>query len=125
MNIENLTKEQLEVLKLKIELKLSGTSFSETIEKVLDLKNKIQEIEKEIRLTFITSREIIEIKNLGFNTVVYSTNEIAFINYVIPKLENEWYQITFNYLTKELTNNPINPATEDEVKKIKEILKIN
>lgn len=125
MDIKSLTKEQLEALKLRIELKLSGTSFSETIEKVLDLKNKIQEIEKEIRLAFITNREIIEIKKFGFDTVVYSINEIGFINYSIPKIEKEYYSLTFNYLKNELINNSVNPATEDEVKKIKEILKIN
>ena len=125
MNIENLTKEQLEALKLRIELKLNGTSFSESIEKVLDLKNKIKKIEKEIRLILKTNREIIEIKKIGFDTVVYSADELGFINYFIPKIDEEYCSLTFNYLKNELTNSRENPVTEDDIKKIKEILKIN
>jgi len=125
MNIESLTKEELEALKLRIELKLNGTSFSEAIGKVLDLKNKIKKIEKEIKLIIKTNREIIEIKKIGFDAVVYSADEIGFINYFIPKINEEYCSLTFNYLKNELANSLENPVTEDEVKKIKEILNIN
>lgn len=125
MNIDNLTKEELEALKFRIELKLNGTSFSETIEKVLDLKNKIEKIKEEIRLIIKTNIEVIDIKKIGFDTLVYSDDSMGFINYLIPKINEEYYSLTFNYLTNELTNTLENPVSEDDVKKIKEILKIN
>jgi hypothetical protein len=125
MNIENLSNKELQELKMKIELKLNGNSFSETIKKVFDLYKQKEELDKKVSNILYLNKEVNELKSLGFNTIIYSPNHVGFINFKMPKIKDEYYELNFDYLENDWTNNPHNPVAEDEVKKIKEILKIN
>lgn len=125
MNIENLSKKELQELKIQIELKLNGNSFSETMKKVLDLYKQKEELSKKASEILHLNKEVIELKNLGFITIIYSSEHLGFINYQMPKINDEYYSLSFDFLQNKWVNNPDNPMNEDDVKRIKEIIKLN
>ena len=124
MDIENLSKIELKELKSKIELKLRASSFVGSLIKIKELKRKIGKLEEEILIEEETSEELLKLKEIGFSIVFYDSESIGLINFSKPKIEDNYYGVVFNFLKYELKNERENPVLNNELEKIKKILKI-
>ena len=124
MNIENLSKKELNELKSKIELRLRGGSFLETLSKIKELEQKKIKLNEEILLEEETSKEFQKLKEIGFSVVFYNVENIGLINYSKSKIKGSYYGVDLNLLKYELKNERKNPVSTDELEEIKKILNI-
>ena len=123
INFETLTEEQLKDLLYKVQEKLYG--FFGIVEALADIAK-----EEELMSNYITqkrgrieenSKQIMALKELGFNMVIYDNDTVAFINF--SKTHNGLYcgvEVNKNTNTPN-TKNLYAPSGKD-MKKIKEIL---
>lgn len=125
MNIDNLSYQ--ECLKLKIELdnKLDlNNDLWNAISNIKDLSIKKDEIDNTISQIEGSQSQLKSLINLGYTLVLYEANRVGFINYEKKRVEGKYHGCSFRKSENNLDfNNYIKPSNED-IKKMEEILLI-
>jgi len=125
-NIDKLSKKQLKDLQLQIERKLYG--FWDIVKELAKVEREEADIQKYIEgkkdLVFAKSEQMQALDRIGFTIVIHKNDRVSIINYSKPKKNDEFYGITFDKETNSILSQEENPLSDEDMKKIKEILEI-
>lgn len=129
-SIEHLNEEELQALHTQVGKKLYG--FWAVIEELADIEEERKHIRKYIggkeASAMSKSSRIQALKDIGFSIVIYTHFKplrIGIINYSMPKKNDNHYSITFDRETNSLIPDDNSPISDEDIKKIKEILEID
>jgi hypothetical protein len=125
MNLENLTHNELLKLKEQIEIKLySKNDFWNAVVDLKELDQKRDEIDKKFWDLKEQQPQIKRLTDLGFTLVIYSPDNVGFLNYEKKKIGEKFYGCSLNKVENKLSFLNYEKPTLEEINEIEKILNI-
>lgn len=125
MNLENLTHDELLKLKEQIEIKLySKNDFWNAVVDLKELDQKRDELDKSFWNIKKQQPQIKRLTDLGFTLVIYSPDNVGFINYEKKKIGEKFYGCSLNKEENKLSFTNYEKPTLEEINEIEKILNI-
>jgi hypothetical protein len=125
MNLENLTHNELLKLKEQIEIKLySKNDFWNAVVDLKELDQKRDEIDKKFWDIKEQQPQIKKLTDLGFTLVIYSPDNVGFLNYEKKKIGENFHGCSFNKEENKLNFTNYEKPTLEEINEIEKILNI-